>query len=517
MKIEIKNKFLVFPVNQRMKQKRIFIKDGENPAYALAIKLDNINPDYMAYVNVERYMGKTVELSSNENIEINYSVADEMVIDNVYHEYLRPQVHFTTKNGWINDPNGLIFVDGVYHMFYQHNPCEPYWENMHWGHAVSTDLIHWEERDIALFPDEFGTIYSGSAIIDENNLLGKNTEEHKAVIFYHTKHNIYRQDMAYTNDGFNTFVQYELGTAVPNIVGRNRDPKVVFCDELKCYVMALYLFDDMYALLKSNNLKDWKELQRIKIAGDWECPDIFPITADDGNRKWVIMGASDKYIIGNFNQGCFTEEQSALSLHYGKSAYAGQTFSNLPDGRIVRMVWDKWDIYPERFNGQMGVPMEFGLSLCDGVYYLTTKPVKELEGIIEKTQTLNSVELTAGDKKKFDISNNAQLIKLKGDYKHGAVLEIKIFGNKIILDFVKNQVVCDGSAAPICLEKEFFDITVLVDTCSFEIFTNKGRGYIGNVSQATVADKNLKFVELCADNDITIEKLEINSLESIWS
>lgn len=517
MKIKIKSKYLVFPVNQRMPKKRVYITDGDKPAYALNIKLDNINPDFKAYVNVERYIGKHVELYSDEDIEISFTEADEMALDNLYKEPLRPQVHFTTKNGWLNDPNGLIFIDGIYHMFYQHNPCEPNWENMHWGHAVSTDFIHWEEKDMALFPDEFGTMYSGCAIIDENNLLGKNTKEHMAALLFYTHHTVYEQNIAYTNDGFKTFEQYELGTAVPHIADRNRDPKVVFCDELNCYIMALFLFDDMYTLLKSYNLKDWKELQRIKIAGDCECPDIFPINADDGNRKWVIMGACDKYIIGNFNQGCFTEEQSALSLHYGKSAYAGQTFSNLPNGRIVRMVWDKWDIYPERFNGQMGIPMEFGLSLCDGIYYLTTKPVEELNNIIENTSEFDSVKISPENKRVFDLSENAQLIKLKGEYKKSGILDMQIFGRKISLNFLKNQIVCDGSAAPISLEEEYFDITVLVDTCSFEIFTDKGRAYIANITQATVVDKNLKFLELKATEDITVEKLEINSLKSIWS
>lgn len=518
MKIEIKNKYLIFPVNQRVTQKKIYISDGKHPAYALNMKLDYINPDYYAYINVERYMGKTVEITAEQDIEIKFSVSDEMVLENLYKEPLRPQVHFTTKNGWINDPNGLIYVDGVYHLFYQHNPAEPNWQNMHWGHAESTDLIHWVEKDIALFPDEFGTMYSGCAIIDEKNLFGKNTDEHKAVLLFYTHQTVYEQNIAYTNDGFKTFEQYELGTAVPHIADRNRDPKVVFCEELKAYVMVLYLFDDIYQILKSDNLKDWQPVQRIKIPGDRECPDIFVLKADNGKRKWVIMGANDKYIVGNFVNGCFNEEQSAMSLHYGKSAYAGQTFNNLPDGRVVRMVWDRWNIHPEKFNGQMGVPMEFSLIDCDGIYYLKAEPVKEFEGLIKETFKFENTELKKDDKRVFSLRDTPQLIKIKGHYEEKeVVLSLNIFGRPIAVKFGENQICMGGDIAPICLEEDEFEFTIIIDRASIEIFTDKNRAYLTNINGHTLMDRNLPFFELASNKDTVIDSIEINSLKSIWS
>ncbi len=520
MKIEIKNKFLVFPINTKAMHKRVLISDGERPAFALNLKLDYINPCYNAYINVERYMGKTVEISCNKKMDIRYTVADEMALDNLYNEPLRPQVHFTTKNGWINDPNGLVYVDGVYHMFYQHNPAEPFWENMHWGHAESRDLIHWEEKDAALFPDEGGMIYSGSGIVDEKNLLGKNTDEHKAVLLYHTytKEKAYRQDVAYSNDGCKTFTQYELGTAIPHMASRNRDPGINWCEELGAYIMLVFLYDgqDVYQLYKSENLKDWTPVQRIKINGDQDCPDAFPLVADDGKRKWVIMGAKDRYLVGTFENGCFNEEQGTRDLHFGKSAYAGQSFNNMPDGRVVRMVWDRWNVTSERFCGQMGVPMEMSLKYSDGTYYLCAEPVKELESLIDKTQKFGEIKLEEGKVQAFDLEDSAQLIRISGKLSDKGSVDMTVFGRKITLDLANNLITNEGCSAPLCSEGERFAVTIIVDRCSIEIFTDNGRAYIANLNEKTVMDRNLPYLELTSNEDSVIGSLEINSMKSIW-
>ena len=186
MRITVKNNYLIFPVNTLATGKRLTFSRDNKTVYDLNIKIDYFNPNFYAYIDVSRFIGQTVDISVNPQIKLDFRVSDEIDIDNLYSEPMRPQIHFTTKNGWINDPNGLIFIDGTYHMFYQYNPTESNWDNMHWGHATSTDLLHWTEQKTALFPDERGTMFSGSGVLDEKNLLGKNTDTKKAALLYYT-------------------------------------------------------------------------------------------------------------------------------------------------------------------------------------------------------------------------------------------------------------------------------------------------------------------------------------------
>lgn len=207
MLLEIKKNYLVFPVNTFSYRKKLFFKIENKIVYSLNIRLDNFNPDFYAYIDVSEFIGQTLEISIEPGMKITYREADEIDTPNLYKEPMRPQIHFTTKNGWINDPNGLIYIDGVYHMFYQYNPAEPECENMHWGHAESRDLIHWEEKPATLFPDERGTMFSGSAVYDEKNLINKNPDK-KAALLYYTTTSPFCQYMSYSTDNFKTIETY---------------------------------------------------------------------------------------------------------------------------------------------------------------------------------------------------------------------------------------------------------------------------------------------------------------------
>lgn len=169
MKITIKNNYLIFPVNSLATNKCLTFNMSGKTVYMLDIKIDYYNSDFYAYIDVSRFIGQTLDISVEPKIKLDFRVADEIDIDNLYSEPLRPQIHFTAKNGWLNDPNGLIYLNGTYHMFYQYNPAESNWGNMHWGHATSKDLVHWTEKKTALFPDDRGMMFSGSAILDEKN------------------------------------------------------------------------------------------------------------------------------------------------------------------------------------------------------------------------------------------------------------------------------------------------------------------------------------------------------------
>lgn len=515
MKIQVNHKYLIFPVNTHASEKMLVLSCDNGEKYKLKIRLDNISPDFTAYVDVSRFMGHEVSISSEPQMKLCFEESDTMDLPNLYNEPFRPQVHFTTKNGWINDPNGMIFFEGKYHLFYQHNPCDSRWGNMHWGHAVSTDMLHWEETDIALFPDETGTMFSGSAIADENNLLGLQDGDTPTVLLYYTATDPFSQYMAYSTDGLKT-IKKTNKPVIPNIIGSNRDPKVVFCEEWDAYALVLYLTEDTYGLFRSSNLTHWDMIQKFSVTGENECPDIFPINADNGQRKWVFIGAHDRYVVGDMTNDGFIPVQEPQTLHYGQSAYAGQTFSGLPDGRIVRVDWDRWHITPATFRGQMSFPTDLTLKLIDGVYYLCALPIKEIESLYDDCQVLENVELCADTKKKIALSPTPYIIKIEAELEAPTQLTINLFGRKIVCDTDKNNVTVAKSTAPLSLNPNKLDLVIISDQCSLELYMDDGKFYIGTVELGTCCDYNLPYIEITSNSDCNIKRIEINSLKSIW-
>ncbi len=514
MKIEITHKYLVFPVNTLSASKRMTISSDDGLRYGLNICLDPASPDFFAYVDVSAFMGRTVTVSTDPEMEISCRESDEIDIPSLYRESYRPQVHFTTKNGWINDPNGLVYLNGEYHLFYQHNPCENSWGNMHWGHAVSRDLLHWEEKDIALFPDKTGVMFSGSAVIDEKNLLGLQEGDTPTALLYYTATDPFAQYVAYSTDGLKTIKKRNEAPVVPNITGDNRDPKVVFCEEWNAYAMALYLEGDVYGILRSEDLLHWDLVQRIALPGDNECPDLFPIVADNGERKWVLIGAHDRYLVGDMRQDGFCPSQEPISLHHGKGAYAGQSYSGLPNGRVVRVDWDRWHLPTPNINGQMGFPMELTLSDTNGVYYLSARPIGEIAELYDQSSQSDDLVLSAGVSRRIDLARAPYLIKM--DLEPTEKLTLGLFGIHVRFSGAGNRVSIGNESAPITLTSSRWDIVMLVDKCSMELYLDEGRVYLGTVDRSTYCDYYLPYLELTSAADCVIKRLELHSLKSIW-
>lgn len=518
MKVEIKSKYLVFPANGQALSKKLCLRAGEDCVYALNIRLDNINPDFQAYVDVSRFLGMELELSVEPEMEIRFRQSECMDIPDVYQEALRPQVHFSPKNGWNNDPNGLVYLNGEYHMFFQYNPCGAYWENMHWGHAVSRDLIHWEERDIALYPDDLGAMFSGSAIVDEQNLLGLQSGDVPTVVLYYTAaSDASCQCMAYSTDGLKTIQKYDGNPVIPHIIGGNRDPKVIYCDELSCYIMALYMDKDVYALFTSDNLVHWTMLQQISLPGDNECPDIFPLTDETGRRKWILIGAHDKYYVGEFADGKFVPDQPLQTLHYGNAGYAAQTFTHLPDGRIVRIAWLRWgDIQNARFTQQMSIPTVLSLQHKNGVTCLCAQPVAELERLYAGEQVISAMNLEAGGERVFALPDQPLQIELELDYQLDQVLQLNCFGRKIVCNMKENTLHANGAEGPLSREKDRLKLNLIVDRCSYEFFLDDGSIVYFNSGKNAIQDRNLPVLTLESNVDCRIDTLKIHSLASIW-
>lgn len=383
MIINTEKKYLVLPVGNHSPLREVVLTSAKGDPYVLQIKLDSVNPAYHSYIPLARFAGETagINLGSDE-----FTLSDNLPGD-IYRERLRPQVHFTPRLGWTNDPNGLIFYKGTYHLFFQHNPGGTQWGNMHWGHAVSRDLLHWEEKEIALYPDKSGTMYSGSAITDIHNLTGlKSGEEDVLLLYYTAAGEPFTQCMAYSADGGKSFVKYPGNPVVPHIAGANRDPKVVRCDELGCYIMALYLEGNTYTLLSSADLLQWTEFQRIELPDDSECPDFYPLAFED-TLYWVFTGASDRYYIGGFEGGLFIPVQEHGSLHDGPNVlYAAQTYSGIDGGRRIRMSWNTAQTAGNAgmpFNCEMSVPADISIRRRGARLVLCAYPIPEFDSLRE--------------------------------------------------------------------------------------------------------------------------------------
>ena len=227
----------------------------------------------------------------------------------LYQEVYRPQFHFTAKKNWLNDPNGLVYYQGEYHLFFQHNPSGINWANtIVWGHAVSSDMVNWKQLANAIEPDELGAIWSGSGVVDWDNTAGFQSGKEAAMVnIYTSAGKPFTQSIAYSNDRGRTWRKYEKNPVLGHIIGTNRDPKVIWHASSKRWVMALYLDGNNYALFSSPNLKQWTRLCDIQLPGSSECPDIFELSVDDDieNTKWVFWGANGNYIIGTFDGRAF--------------------------------------------------------------------------------------------------------------------------------------------------------------------------------------------------------------------
>lgn len=332
-------------------------------------------------------------------------------------EQYRPAYHFTPAKGWMNDPNGLVYLDGEYHLFFQHYPDSTVWGPMHWGHAVSKDLVHWEELPIALFPDSLGFIFSGSAVFDEKNSSGLGSTTTPPLVALFTYHDpkgekegtkdFQTQGLAFSLDRGQTWQKYEGNPVLKNPGIRDfRDPKITHvtqADGKSTWVMTLAAKDRVH-FYESANLKEWAFLGEFgqgvgAHGGVWECPELLSMNAPDGSQKWVLLvsmnpggpqkGSATQYFIGDFKKGTFTPDDTMIRwLDYGPDNYAGVTWANIPEGqnRTLWIGWmSNWDyaqVVPTlTWRSSMTVPREISLFDVDGTLLLKSAPANEIRSM----------------------------------------------------------------------------------------------------------------------------------------
>ena len=435
-------------------------------------------------------------------------------------EFTRPYLHFSPPNGWMNDPNGLVYLDGEYHLFYQYNPDSTVWGPMHWGHAVSRDLIHWEQLPIALSPDSLGTIFSGSVVFDKENTSGLGTKDNPPLvaIFTHDgrfinkpeREKLQEQSLAFSNDKGRTWTKYKGNPVLHSLNIDFRDPKVIWHEPTQKWVMTLAAGHKIM-FFNSPNLKDWSLTGTFKYAdtslGVYECPDLFPMTVNANESKWVLLtsytsgtpsgSCGTSYIVGDFDGKTFSSVNANPSwFDYGADNYAGVTFSNIPisDGRRLFIGWmSNWwyaDKLPATtWRGNMTLPRELKLLKSNGHYLLNTFPVGELRNFHcdSATYTIHDfnranlekllhsgcfavdVEIkNAVDSLEIELSNTQNESVMVSFKNHKLILNRKNSGKEKISEYFQKD-----QSMPI---SKFFPLKLhlVYDRTTLEVFANDG-------------------------------------------
>lgn len=527
MRLRCDSRYIILPVSHQAEKRSLRFLEMGKLIFELKVGLDFANPEVEFYYNIERFAGKEIELAAEPEIamEIRKSNA-KYPSEEKYNGKHRPGFHFSSQRGWLNDPNGLVYYRGVYHMFYQYNPVGCIWGNMHWGHAVSSDLVHWEEKEPALYPDETGTIFSGSAIADYRNVTGLKQNENDVILLYYTaagnsdselsRSRRFAQCLAYSSDGGKTFEKYSKNPVVPFIEHENRDPKVIYDQERDIYVMVLYLAGNRYLLLTSSNLLEWEQMHEIILPEDAECPDFYPLALDDNvnNIKWVFSGASDRYLIGSFDGRSLRPETGTKKLQYSSDSYAAQTWSGISsaDDRRIRIAWKRFDMPSMPFNMSMDFPCEMKLKTFDGEAFLCAYPVREIEGI--RGTGFHACDVRVSPSEKFSRPLAGRLydiiFSIPGNSEAG--FSIGVFGMKLKGDLAGARLTCCGNSAPLESFGGSIELRLLVDVNGMEIFINKGKAFmsIGHIQDYDMND----LVFETFDREIVLEEINVTELKS---
>lgn len=522
LKIKIDKKYLNLPVSHQVERAPMTLRADGMEDYSFQIRLAQSQPDYWVFCDMSRYQGKEVRIAypgDDATLGLIYQADEIAGQDSLYRESNRPQVHYTQRRGWNNDPNGLIYYDGEYHLFYQHNPFEREWENMHWGHAVSRDLIHWTELQEALYPDEHGTMFSGSAVIDYKNTSGFGKKGVPPMVAIYTAASSDRQVqcIAYSLDKGRTWTKYADNPVIDSKEKWNsqdtRDPKVFWHEPIKKWVMVLNERDG-HSIYHSDDLKHWE--YQSHITGFWECPELFelPVDGNPDNTKWVMYGASGTYMIGSFDGYKFTPEAGKYYYTTG-SIYAAQTYTNIPssDGRRIQIGWGRIAHPGMPFNGCMLIPTSLSLKTTSEGIRLFSTPIKEfdqLQTCVYKGASLTSEQ--AGEVLQPYNKNATLRIKATLKLSHATSAGLSLDGQNL-LDYDMNGNRVNGVFySPDDMTSMEITVDMIIDKTLVETYVDNG-AYSYSMERKANNQEGFRFW----GNNIEIKNLEVYTLQSIWN
>jgi len=549
--LELESSFLNIPVTYDGDDRtRIEIQiDGKGEFFFSPFLADQ-EPDFWTFLDVSAFKGKTAVIKTNRDDKSDalkkiYQSDERTYLNNVYKEVHRPQLHFSSQRGWLNDPNGLVYYDGEYHLFYQHNPYGYLHGNIHWGHAVSTDLVHWEQLPEALYPHEHGDIYSGSSVIDYENTSGFKTGDTDVMVAFYTTtrlfgdHDASTQNIAYSNDRGRTWREYEnnpiIGNRTEVLDSHNaRDPKVFWHEASKKWVMAV--FERIgHSIFTSDNLKNWKYESHVETF--WECPELFELSIDGDpeNIKWVMYDVSRDYMIGEFDGRKFTPEHGRFTYIQGKF-WAAQTFTNVPksDGRRIQtgfMEIPGWVPIPEPgmpFNGAMTFPTELTLRNTANGVRMFNEPVAEIEKLYKKSYEWKDLTWRQANKNLEQV--DAELLHVKCEIENtNAIGYSFVFDDDVLYYTLKpnlfhyNRDVADSEYFQMKYVPEMGSKTIhfefIVDRTTLEVFVDQGAFTMIHARKVNPEKRGMRFGNAEGRprlGDIRINTLEVHELKSIW-
>ncbi len=489
-----------------------------------------------------------------------------------YQEAHRPQFHFSPATQWMNDPNGMVFYEGEYHLFYQYYPDSNVWGPMHWGHAVSEDLVHWKHLPIALYPDELGYIFSGSAVVDWPNSSGLGKDGAPPIVAIFTHHDPHGeksgsdtfqvQSIAYSNDRGRTWTKYLDNPVVKNPGIRDfRDPKVFWHDESQHWIMV-FAAKDRVRIYNSPNLRSWTfqsefGLEHGNHGGVWECPDLFELPTGDGGGKWVLLvsinpggpngGSATQYFIGEFDGERFKNDNPPsreMWVDWGKDNYAGVTFSGIDqsDRRRVFMGWmSNWQyaqVVPTTiWRSAMTIPRQLGLVNLGGDVLLTSKPVREMRRLRQEAVTISKRAIAADLNLLSSFRERTGLYEVHLSFEKPPSGKIKIElangkgeflqvgynadQNEYFIDRLTSglsefsQEFSGIHVAPCHYEDRGVQMTMYVDRSSIELFADEGKTVMTEIFFPSEPFDDLKIIAP-KQGDLILNRASLYTLKGIW-
>lgn len=506
-RVKTADKYILLPVEEEEGYAHIRVIKDNQVVKEFNCKLAINKTDYNVPLDVSEYGGDVlldIQFSGDKrsiglinNFVCWKDIKATNVFDSKNREKFRSIYHHTPVYGWMNDPNGMFYKDGVWHLYYQYNPYGSQWENMTWAHSTSTDLIHWKNHGEVIQPDALGTIFSGSSVVDKENTAGFGKDA--VVAFYTSAGAAQTQSIAYSTDNGETFKKYVNNPILTSDVPDFRDPNVFWNEEVKQWNLILAVGQQMN-IYSSKNLKDWKYESSFgegygNHGGVWECPDLLKM-----GDKWVLIcninpggpfgGSATQYFVGSFDGHKFTCESKpevTKWMDYGKDHYATVSFSNAPDGRIVVLPWmSNWQyanqVPTQQFRSANGLPRDLGLYSYNGEDYVSVKPSPEVFAAFEKKpsgrlQSAAYIEVT-------NIKSNASIV-LSNDKGERVTMVYDGKNATFSMDRTESGVTdfhSDFKAKTVAPTNGVIkSMQIFIDRCSIEAFDTEGKVAMTNL------------------------------------
>lgn len=532
-RIQQKDKCLLLPVQESAEMSNIKVIAGNKQMKSLNVRLamnkvDYYVPLYLDEFNEEKTLALDIHVNGNYRNDGGIStftcwknIKNAESFDTTNREQYRPLYHHTPAYGWMNDPNGMFFKDGVWHLYFQHNPYGSQWENMTWGHSTSTDLIHWTFQGDPVQPDAWGSIFSGSSVVDKNNTAGFG--ENAIVALYTSAGENQTQSMAYSTDNGKTFTKYDGNPIITSNVPDFRDPHMFWNEDIKKWNMILAAGQQMN-IYSSDNLKDWKFESSFGTeygshGGVWECPDLMKMKVRGTDKeKWMLVcninpggpsgGSATQYFVGDFDGHKFTCESKpevTKWMDYGKDHYATVTFDNAPNGRHVALAWmSNWQyanqVPTSQYRSANSIPRDLGLFEYKGNTYCSVTPSEEITAARSKKPSKSLSEACE------------MVVNLKGD---ATITLSNSKGEKVVMTYKakdetfsmdrtlsgKTDFSSDFAAittAPVYGKMN--KLRIFIDKSSIEVFDNDGKMAMTNLvfptkpyDKVTIKGKTKKY------------------------